>query len=236
MILRNAIETILNAIYPPRCPVCQEILEDPGGLVCPSCAAGLKPLTGPRCFSCSRPVGENEEYCDECRRTHHFYDQGLSVFPYDERMRKSILSFKEGGQRQYAAFYARCMAAMGADFLNLWRPDVLIPVPMHYVKRRDRGFNQAELIATELSLLTGIPCRTDLVIKTRATAVQKSLDASGRRRNLEGAFTVCVPVPGLRAVIVDDVYTTGSTIDTVSRALKQAGAEQVFFMTLCIVI
>lgn len=234
--IQAAAGKFLNLIYPPRCPVCQDILEDFGGLICPDCARSLSPLHGPRCFSCSRPISDEEEYCPECRNTTHFFDQGLSVFPYDERMQKSILSFKEGGQRQYADFYARCMAKAGADLLGKWNPDLLIPVPMHSRKRRDRGFNQAELIAGRLSDLTHIPCRTDLVRKIRATSVQKSLDASARRKNLEGAFACSVPLHGLRVVIIDDVFTTGSTIDTLARTLRQGGAARVYFMTVCMVV
>ena len=126
------------------------------------------------------------------------------------------------------------MYLYGKDLLVLWQPQMIVPVPLHWRKQKIRGFNQAELLARELSRYTGIPVNTRLLKKNHATRSQKKLDAAGRKQNLKEAFQVVGNPAGKRILLIDDVYTTGSTMDVVSRALLGKGASHVFFLTLCI--
>ena len=126
------------------------------------------------------------------------------------------------------------MYLYGRDMLALWKPQVIVPVPLHWRKQRMRGFNQAELLAEELSGYTGIPVDSKLLEKGKATRSQKKLDATERKKNLREAFRVVGNPSGKRILLIDDVYTTGSTMDVLSRALLEKGASHVFFLTLCI--
>lgn len=122
------------------------------------------------------------------------------------------------------AFYAR-------RELKCWKPDCLVPVPLHKSKERRRGFNQAEYLAARISRQSGIPMEASLVAKIRKTKSQKKLSSRERKKNLAGAFAVTKPVEGLCILVVDDVFTTGSTIDAMAECLKKAGALRVHFLT-----
>ena len=114
-----------------------------------------------------------------------------------------------------------------------WKPDLVVPVPLHPRKKRMRGFNQAAYLAERLSVLTGIPWNEHLVKKIRSTRSQKKLNAIQRRQNLKNAYQVTEKIPGFSVLVVDDVYTTGSTADAMAMCLLEAGAEKVYFLTIC---
>ena len=177
---------------------------------------------------------EKGEYCADCLRHPHIFDQGRGIFVYDDRMRKSVLRYKYSGCREYGEFYARAMYLYGNRDVRDWNPDLIVPVPVHRTKLRMRGFNQAAFLAEKLGDYTGIPVRQKLVLKIRKTKSQKKLSAVQRRKNLEEAFLVNEDVLGKRILVVDDVYTTGSTIDAMASCLKKKGASAVYFLTVCI--
>ena len=224
----------LNLLYPRRCPLCHRILRNSRGLVCPECARDLRPISGPRCYKCGKPVKEEEEYCRDCSAHPGAFDQGRGIFLYDDRMRYSIMKYKYFGCREYSRFYGKALYLYGRDMLALWKPQVIVPVPLHWRKQRARGFNQAEFMARELSEYAGIPVNTGILKKSVATRSQKKLDAAGRKKNLKEAFKVVGNPAGLRILLIDDVYTTGSTMDVLARALLEKGASHVYFLTLCI--
>lgn len=203
-------------------------------MICPDCARDIRPISGPRCYKCGKPVREEEEYCRDCQSHPGVFDQGRGIFLYDDRMKYSIMKYKYFGCREYSRFYGKAMYLYGKDLLVLWQPQMIVPVPLHWRKQKIRGFNQAELLARELSRYTGIPVNTRLLKKNHATRSQKKLDAAGRKQNLKEAFQVVGNPAGKRILLIDDVYTTGSTMDVVSRALLGKGASHVFFLTLCI--
>ena len=203
-------------------------------MICPDCARDIRPISGPRCYKCGKPVREEEEYCRDCQSHPGVFDQGRGIFLYDDRMKYSIMKYKYFGCREYSRIYGKAMYLYGKDLLVLWQPQMIVPVPLHWRKQKIRGFNQAELLARELSRYTGIPVNTRLLKKNHATRSQKKLDAAGRKQNLKEAFQVVGNPAGKRILLIDDVYTTGSTMDVVSRALLGKGASHVFFLTLCI--
>lgn len=226
--------SFLNMLYPRCCPLCHRILRDQSRLICPECEQNLKPVSGPRCFKCGRPVGREEEYCRDCSTHTRRFAQGRGIFLYDDRMKASLMKYKYYGCREYGDFYAKAMCAFAAGELKRWRPQLIVPVPLHRKKERMRGFNQAAYLAERISEDTGIPADCTLVCKTRNTKSQKKLNANQRRRNLKEAFHVCRRVEGLRILVIDDVYTTGSTVDAMAECLLEAGAGEVFFLTVCI--
>lgn len=149
-------------------------------------------------------------------------------------MKYSIMKYKYFGCREYSRFYGKAMYLYGRDLLAFWQPQMIVPVPLYWRKQKIRGFNQAELLARELSRYTGIPVNTRLLKKNHATRSQKKLDAAGRKQNLREAFQVVGNPAGKSILLIDDVYTTGSTMDVLARALLGKGASHVFFLTLCI--
>lgn len=233
-IVNRIIDGILNVFYPRHCPVCHEILKDQGRMICKRCEKELSPVKEPRCFKCGKPVGEREEYCSDCCRTEHLYDQGRGIFIYDDKMRTSITRFKYYGCREYGDFYARAMCIYAGEEIRRWRPDLIVPVPVHRKKLKMRGFNQSAYLAEKISSFTGIPADMTLVTKPRSTKSQKKLTAHERQMNLREAFRVEKNVKGCSILVVDDVYTTGSTIDAMAHVLREKGAQKIWFLTVCI--
>ena len=165
----------------------------------------------------------------------HDFDSGVSVYMYKGAMKNSIYRFKYGNRQEYAKYYGRELARAIAARSDMRRAGLIVPVPLHSDKLLKRGFNQAELLAGEISTLLNIPMKPGLVERVRATAAQKELGAYERRKNLKKAFKIGQNDVKLNTIIVvDDIFTTGSTIDGVARVLKEAGAKKVYAATLAI--
>ena len=228
------LENILELIFPGRCAICDRILPWGQKEICDECKSKIQYFRGPACFKCGKPVGEEEEYCFDCREKEHNYRQGVALFSYDY-IRLSLYRFKYGGRREYAGFYAKQMALFLKDKKELWKPQALVPVPLHRKKLKSRGYNQAELIARHLSRYWGIPVVTDLVIRCKNTKAMKEIVGTDRQNNLKKAFKLGTNDVKLNTIIIiDDIYTTGSTIDAVSRVCIEAGVRNVYFMTVSI--
>lgn len=227
---------ILDWIYPRRCPVCDDILGKREQYICRNCAGKLKPAEEPRCRKCSRPIRSwTEEYCAECGKGRHVYEKGYTVYPYHGPIRESLMRFKYSGRQEYAGFYARAIAVYGRDEILRMRPELLVPVPIHRKKLQKRGYNQAEVLARRLAEEIGLPVEHRLVLRKKNTLPQKELSPEERRKNLREAFALRSPerrLPVRRVLLVDDIYTTGSTVDALAGLLKQAGAEEVYFVTV----
>ena len=124
-------EKFLNILYPKRCPVCHGILSDRGNLICPSCEKWLHPIVTDYCLKCGKPVKAEEELCGECRKSHREFDRGRSVFFYNDKMRQSLLRYKYYGNRDYAEYYAVSLCHYMEREIRMWKPDLIVPVPMH---------------------------------------------------------------------------------------------------------
>lgn len=229
-----AMEQIGNLIYPHRCPICHEILEDQTGAICEICRQRIRPIGEPRCKKCGRPVRETEELCPDCESHNRSFTEGRGIFLYDEIMRKSVLLFKYGGRKEYGRFFSMALVGCSTTLIQRWRPDLIVPIPMQKKKIRQRGFNQAELLGRYLAEKQKIPFSGHVLIKIHHTKSQKKLSEKERRKNLKQAFQVEQKITGMRILLVDDVFTTGSTIDAAAACLMQAGASEVFFLTVCI--
>ena len=224
---------ILDLIFPPICPVCNKIAIS--GRICPGCERKFSPVRGPLCEKCGKVVEEGERLCPDCSIGAHLYDEGCAAYEYDEYMSTSMYRFKYNGKREFSIWYASAMAARLSSKIRSWKPQVIIPVPVHKSRLKKRGYNQAALIARQLSQHLSIPVRDDLASRVTDTKVQKELGAASRQNNLKKAFNVTPNVVKYESVlIVDDIYTTGATIDALAGALKAAGVKKVYFATLCI--
>jgi len=228
-------DALINLAFPKRCPVCDEIVPVGEGDICVGCRAKPQYIREPRCRKCGKQLlDEAQVFCGDCMQRRHVFDYGCALYDY-QSMKKSIYRFKYKGRCEYASFYAREIQEHLGKELALMGADSIVPVPIHAARRRIRGYNQAELVAAELSRLTNIPMYANLVRRVRNTIPQKELDAQQRQNNLKKAFNIGADVVKLsKAILVDDIYTTGSTLDAVAKVLKQGGVGKVYFITLSI--
>lgn len=225
---------LLNFLYPRCCPLCHQILKDQRAMICENCSVSLKPIRQPYCKKCGRPVDEEEEYCKDCMSEKHQFEEGRGIFLYQGKMKESLIKYKYYGHREYGAFYAAAICRYAEKEIRRWRPELIVPVPLHKKKKRARGFNQAGDLAEKIGAYFGIPVFSELVSKKEHTKSQKKLNAAARKRNLKGVFSVTERLDGRRVLVIDDVYTTGSTMDAIASALKEKGAERVYFLAVCI--
>lgn len=225
---------ILDLLYPPRCPVCDGVLLSTEE-VCPECSIRLRYVSGARCFRCGKSLQEEEtEICHDCKNRPHIYDSGLSLYEY-ESIKDSLYRFKYKGRCEYAGFYGKEIAGRLGEKMLAWHPDALIPVPMHKKKERTRGYNQADILAEAVGRYLSVPVMSGLVQRQINTVPMKELEPGQRQINLKKAFIMNHFDVKLKCVIImDDIYTTGSTIDEMARVLKNAGIKFVHFVTLAV--
>lgn len=228
------LKLLLEFVFPSRCAVCDAVLPFGTQEICSECKKKIQYIKGNVCFCCGKPVKEEQEYCFDCQKKKHDYKQGRALFPY-EYIRTSLYRFKYAGRMEYAGFYAKNMAKQFEIQRKLWQPEALVPVPLHRRKQKERGYNQAEIIAKELGKLWKIPVLKNLVLRTRYTRPMKTIDGSDRQNNLKKAFKLGTNDVKLKSIIIiDDIYTTGSTIDAVARVCKEAGIVNIYFITVSI--
>jgi ComF family protein len=234
--MKSLLKRSLDILYPRRCPLCGTVLVKGEETVCGNCRKKVCLIQEPFCLKCGKPLNDpREEYCLDCRRHRHWYEEGRAAFPYTGEIRESILKMKQQNQRTYAEFFGEAMSRKFLSCEKRWQIDFAAPIPLHPKKRRYRGFNQAELLLNRVSELTGVPVVKDLLKKTEETVEQKELDRKSRQKNLKKAFKISpYDVQLKRILLVDDIYTTGSTMDAAAAVLKEAGAEKIFFLTACI--
>jgi Predicted amidophosphoribosyltransferases len=215
--------------------VCDDIVGG-GKLICEPCRLRLHPLTEPLCKRCGKPLSAVEaEYCPDCGRKKHLYTRGRAALEYDSVMRESISRFKYKNRREYGDFYVQELLDTCGMAVRSWDVDLLIPIPLHKSRRRKRGFNQAELIARKLGRELGIPVSVKSLLRTKKTSPQKELNDQERRNNLKNAFyAVDYHVKFKKILLIDDIYTTGSTIDAAAAVLLESGAEKVYFLSISI--
>jgi ComF family protein len=227
---------LLGLLFPRRCPICHEIVEERGQRSCEICRTKLTYVREPSCRKCGKPLlSEEREYCQDCVRKKHTFRQGRAPLVYDALMRRSIAGFKYSGRREYAAFYAEEILKRCVREMLLWQAEALIPIPLHPSRRRKRGYNQAALLARELSKRCGIPTDEHLLYRVKKTKAQKELNDQERQTNLQHAFSVRKgEIPYQTVILVDDIYTTGSTIDAACAVLKENGVQTVYFLCICV--
>ena len=221
-------------LYPDRCAVCDEVIEF-DSMLCDRCRAVIRPISGDTCYKCGKVLGESEKiYCYDCSRKLHYFDRGFSVFEYGD-VKNSLYRFKYSGRAEYAHFYAYAANKLLGDTLRRLDVDAMIPIPIHKKRELTRGYNQAYLLAKELSAYINVPVRKDIVKRKKATAPLKRLSEQQRKNNLKNAFIIeSNDVKLKKILLIDDIYTTGATIDTVSALLRQAGIEEIYFLTVAI--
>jgi len=231
----ESLEAAVSLLYPPVCTICGGNVRA-GEYLCNQCEAKAVRIVAPFCQKCSEPFEgsiTSEFTCANCaHRTIHF-DAAVSAYRGRGMVREIIHEFKYGRQIHLRRLVARWLhAALDDERLRGKRFDVVVPVPLHATRLRERGFNQASLLAELLSARISIPSKP-LLDRIRYTTTQTALDRSERMENLHDAFRLRknADVRGLRVLLIDDVLTTGSTLSECARVLKRAGALSVHAAT-----
>ncbi len=225
-------KAVLQILFPLRCPVCDRIVRPAGEKICLECLGKLKLLTPPWCMKCGKKLMEDKEYCADCRRREHGYQRGRALYEY-ESAAKSIYRFKYGKRQEYADFFGEQIAEYLGNFVRSIEPDALIPVPLHKKRKAARGYNQARLLADAAGKRLGVPVCTGFLVREKNTSPLKYENPQERQNNLKKAFNIIENDVKLeKVIVVDDIYTTGSTMDEVSGVLKAAGVKEIYFIAL----
>ncbi len=204
--------------------------------MCETCMEKVVYVKEPRCKKCGKQIRyKEEEYCEDCKKRNFYYEQGKSIWVHKGPVTWSLYQFKYHNRRIFAEYYAKELWRLYGAKIIEWGIEEIIPVPLHRKRKRQRGYNQAELIAKKLAEFSGIPMEKRAVFRVRYTTRQKELDNRERKKNLKKAFKVSDKwKPASRVLLIDDIYTTGNTIDAVSEELKLAGVEKIWFLTISI--
>lgn len=233
---------LVDLIFPRRCPLCNEIVIPKDKKACIACTDKLQPIEEPSCKKCNKPMMiEEQEYCYDCVKSEHHYERGFAIYVYEGRIKKALLDYKYQGKQEFASFFIDQIIYYAGERLRRLSVDLIVAVPLHSRKHRMRGFNQAQLIAQGIGEFLKVPVCTNLLIRTKYTTPQKKLNDKERLQNLERAFAVnqgSIPYQsGLhqkKILIVDDIYTTGSTIEACTKTLIKADCGKVYFVTVCV--
>jgi len=221
-------EALLDLFFPPRCPGCGRV----GFTFCDACQGRIEPPTAPACIRCGHPAeaAGADDLCPTCRETPSSLNRIASSAIFAHPLRDAILELKYNDGRSLAR-------PLGARMAAAWRQgnftaDVIIPVPLHAARLAERGYNQSALLARIVSREAGVPIDETVLVRTKATQQQATLKALERRKNVEDSFACRGDVAGKNVVLVDDVCTTGSTLEACAVALRAAGAASVWAFTL----
>ncbi len=257
---RNAADALLAALLAPACAVCNALLEQPTkGSVCGNCWASIRPITPPICIRCGDPLARQSDsllpdpkpnagdaqplisdrkspvctWC--CRKGDSAVDRSRAIGEYAGTLREVIHALKYARRQSLARPLAERMRQRGAELVD--QVDWVVPVPLHWRREYVRGFNQAREIARHLG-----PPVVDALVRHRATRAQVELAAERRRANVEGAFRIRrgwyrpLNITGRSIALVDDVSTTGATLEACARVLKERGASEVYAITAARVV
>jgi len=223
-------EGLLELVYPPACVACDEVL--PGaGFFCEDCAALVLDTPSPHCRSCSEPGAFPSARCPRCESKPPPFTRAYAPLEHEGSVAKAIHRLKYEQRPDLARPLASLLATTAKAFFRDV-PGALVPLPLHTGRFRERGYDQATLLAVELGGVLKRPVRDAWLERRRATQRQVGLSEDARDANVRGAFWAAPDVKGHEVVLVDDVYTTGSTAAEATRTLKAAGATRVFIVTL----
>ena len=229
----------LRATFPAQCAACgRKLTDDPVPFFCRTCWEQIRPLSGPACPRCDRPFPSPialtyspTHLCGACRKRMPSFTRAWSLYPYEPPLREAIALLKYRGKYGMAPSLCRLLRAALPASLNV---DVVMPVPLHPARLRAREYNQSLLLAQAVSRQLRTPLSYSNLVRVIDTAAQTTLPRSARLSNLRQAFRLRMPetVQGQRVLVVDDVFTTGTTPHECAKALRKAGTGDVYALTL----
>lgn len=240
--LRSVYGAVVSVFFPAPCRLCGELLDTAARIpICAACLGSIRPLAGPCCARCGRPFVsplaldvQGSPLCHICRRGLYDFDFARSYAAYAPTMAGAVMLLKYQEVTALATWFAGNLRQTFEQHREMYLADVVVPVPVHTSRLRERGYNHAELIAKPLARSVGLPCRSYLLVRSRPRPDKLRLTLRERWRSVRGAYTIRygLRVDKLRVLLVDDVLTTGATLDACSRALRKAGAAKVVALTV----
>lgn len=242
--IAERLDSLMDWLYPPRCRGCGgRIHGRDAECFCAACWQQIRVIDHPLCATCGRPFPDAsgaDHTCGACLSRPPAFTQARAwaCYPRQESeehpLRQAIQKFKYGRKVSLGKPLGRLLAQDCRPLLEQWKVDLIVPVPLHPRRLRWRGFNQSVLLARQVSRICGVPVDPFLLSRNVETPPQTQLSEPERRRNVRGAFSVN-PEPSLEnrsVLLLDDVYTSGATVNECSRCLKRAGAKAVYVLTL----
>tara|TARA_R110002096_G_scaffold436105_1_gene668022 strand:- start:25374 stop:26192 length:819 start_codon:yes stop_codon:yes gene_type:complete len=238
-------QTVLDLLLPPKCLKCSGRVDQAHSL-CPDCWKGLHFITDPKCKCCGYPFEINlgndysalgEQLCGACQKIERSFDKAVSALRYDDDSRQMVIGFKHQDKVEYAAYFVKLLSQAGATMLC--DVDIIVPVPLHKMRLLSRRYNQSALLSRLFAREHGIVHTAELLERTKNTPPQQG-NLSKRFKNVRGVFKVGPKhkdtIKNKTILLIDDVYTTGSTTENCARCLKKAGAAKVYVLTVFRVI
>ncbi len=245
MILKNAIDSLTSVLFPAPCAICGQALTTASRVpVCSPCLDELERISDPICACCGRPLVATATHmaatapielrCRLCRTNFYAFDRARSFAVYDRALSEAVLLLKYEQVTPLADWFGARLAELALDAAPEWRADVVVPVPLHRDRRRERGYNQAELIAKAVARRLKLRLQSNFLIRIKPRPPQLVLSRAEHWGSVRGAYATRkgMKIDNLRVLLLDDVLTTGATLDACSRALKKAGASAVFGLTV----
>lgn len=238
-ILQNTKEYIgyaLDLIYPSKtiCYSCGKTIKgEEKYSLCQNCYKSLSFISDYNCNKCSVPLRmiEDGPYCESCKNTFYYFDKAIAVVSYQEDIKRLIYRFKYSNH----TYLATTMAYMMSDKLEVegFKIDLIIPIPLYKGKQRERGFNQSDLLSKYISEKINIPINTNTLIRSKNTKVMHKLSKRERQENVKDAFKVVDKwvIKDKSILLVDDIFTTGSTVNICSKLLTESGAKSIIVLT-----
>ena len=228
---------IIDIVYPKHCPVCLCALMPGKTLICEPCRKKLKTVVDPVCFKCGRPLRSAlREYCPDCEKNPPAFISNTAWAEYGSfYIRRMLSEVKYHGNRQLLDYPCRDFASRLMPLVKRWQAEALIPVPIHKNRLRQRGYNQADEIAARLGKHLKLPVDSTSLVRRSETSAQKTLGRAERALNLLSAFSwQSVPRKYHSVILVDDIYTTGATLNACTGVLLRSGIEKVYSVCLSI--
>ena len=238
MSLNETLRDITDVIFPPRCLGCAEILPNLHlQTFCTSCREKIRFITGSHCPICGIAFFDSpapDHFCGNCLEKKPSFGLARAVACYETLILDAIHQFKYGRDISTGSALAVFMAEFDFPDFNFTDYSIIIPVPLHIERLRERGFNQALILAKAIGKKYSIPINFSLLKRIKSTLTQTGLDKSQREKNIRGAFTVTdnAQAKGKSIILIDDVYTTGATLNQCAKTLIKAGAGKVAALTL----
>ena len=240
------INEILKFIFPCHCVICDEVLpygdKIENEFLCNECRDKIEFIKEPICKKCGAMIEDSDEaYCIRCKANfHENFEYGFGLLRYNDAVKESLHRIKYNGRKEYIDFYAKLIAKIYHDKIKSINPDFIVPVPIHKKRLIERNFNQASVLAYSISKElkkygVEIEVNENLIFRNKNTKVLNILDSVARKNELNDAFKINDFEGISKILIIDDIYTTGGTIDTMSKVLKCGGAKEVYFVTISVV-
>ncbi|HOW35113.1 MAG TPA: ComF family protein [Candidatus Omnitrophota bacterium] len=234
---------LCDLVYPRNCLVCKKYItsDKKGQALCASCLGLIEPNHPPFCLKCSRHLASDlgQSYCQECRHDKHHFDSAWAAVIYNDAMKKLLHLFKYGDRTALADTFAELTFSFVENYhIDICRFDLVIPIPLHPTRLRERGYNQSQLLSQRLSGKFNLQQNEKILKRIVHTKNQALLGKKERWTNIHGAFRINDQFPVFKksVLVVDDLLTTGATISEVAKVLKEAGAKEVCGLTLAVAL